>query len=108
MRPSTQAHPPTHAVRKNRPRTAQPAHQYVYAIIEGAPQGKYDGVGIEGSPLEFICGREVTSVVSALGQDRIRPAAPPSGGSSRRAPSAGCPGARGAANLFWDHRQRAR
>ena len=73
MRPSTQAHPPTHAVRKNRPRTAQPAHQYVYAIIEGAPHGKYDGVGIEGSPLEFICGREVTSVVSALGQDRIRP-----------------------------------
>lgn len=71
MRSSVQAPHPTPR-RDNRVRAGS-ARKYVYAIIEGAPCGEYGPVGIEGSQIEFIRGREATSVVSTLEQDRIRP-----------------------------------
>jgi hypothetical protein len=45
----------------------------VYAIIEDAPRGEYGPFGIDGQALEFISGRGVTSVVSAIDAERIRP-----------------------------------
>jgi hypothetical protein len=59
--------------RGTRAQTAAAARKYVYAIIEGAPRGDYGMAGIDANPIEFISGRDVTSVVSAIGQDRIRP-----------------------------------
>src|SRR5271166_4232311 len=59
--------------RGSRARTAATSRKYVYAIIEGAPRGDYGMAGIDANPLEFISGRDITSVVSAIGPDRIRP-----------------------------------
>jgi hypothetical protein len=58
---------------KARARTARSARKYVYAIIGGQPRGEYDSAGIDGHPLEFISGRELTSVVSTIDAERIRP-----------------------------------
>lgn len=66
MRTSAQAKP----LGRVRPRAAR---KYVYAIIDGMPRGGYGALGIDGNVLEFISGRGVTSVVSAIGADRIRP-----------------------------------
>lgn len=66
MRTSTQVKP----YRRLRPRMAR---KYVYAIIDGTPRGEYGALGIEGNALEFISGRGVTSVVSAIDAERVRP-----------------------------------
>jgi hypothetical protein len=47
--------------------------EYVYAIIEGMPRGEYGAGGINGAALEFISGRDATSVVSTIDTDHIRP-----------------------------------
>jgi hypothetical protein len=49
------------------------ARKYIYAIIEGPPRGAYGGIGIDGGELEFISGRAITSVASAIAAERIRP-----------------------------------
>jgi Gas vesicle synthesis protein GvpL/GvpF len=61
---------PTRPVKKPQARAAR---RYVYAIIEGARRGEFGAVGIDGSPLQFISGHGVTSVVSAIETERIRP-----------------------------------
>jgi Gas vesicle synthesis protein GvpL/GvpF len=66
MRTSTQTRPRTRV----RPRTAR---KYIYAIIDGMPRGEYGPLGIDGNALEFISGRGVTSVLSAIDAERIRP-----------------------------------
>jgi hypothetical protein len=66
MRTSMQARP----VKQLRPRAAR---KYIYAIIDGEPRGSYGALGINGNPLEFVSGRGVTSVVSTIEADRIRP-----------------------------------
>lgn len=60
----------TTPIRRLGPRAAR---KYVYAIIEGTPRGSYGAIGIEGHPLEFISGHGVTSVISAIDAERIRP-----------------------------------
>jgi hypothetical protein len=62
----------TQRVAPGRARSAA-ARKYIYAIIDGAPRGDYGAIGIDGSPLEFVSGRGVTSVVSPAAADRVRP-----------------------------------
>jgi hypothetical protein len=73
MRSSIKSRVGARSGERSRAQTSATARKYIYAIIEGAPRGDYPMVGIEASPIEFISGRDVTSVVSAIGQDRIRP-----------------------------------
>src|SRR5260370_41489360 len=73
MRTSIQSPAAARPARGSRAQTAAAARKYVYAIIEGAPRGDYGMAGIDAHPIEFISGRDITSVVSAIGQDRIRP-----------------------------------
>jgi hypothetical protein len=73
MRTSIQSPAAARRASENRARAAAPARKYVYAIIEGAPRGDYGMAGIDAHPIEFISGRDITSVVSTIGPDRIRP-----------------------------------
>jgi hypothetical protein len=73
MRSSIQSHAGVRRAGGNRAQTAAMGRRYIYAIVENASRGDYAMAGIDANPIEFISGRDVTSVVSAIGHDRIRP-----------------------------------